>query len=220
MPMAFTAGLRRASLREMADLYGAYHLIECSGDEAAATRQQVTEACRRALADPSVHTWSWGEIEGCGDLLVIVSATEPAALGHGIPTARATRHFTMSPLEDPLKGNLADPAFPNLPPSTRLHVARLPILAGQRDRALDTIASELRETHAETGVHRFSLHPEVGTPDALIVVEAWRARTDWEAHMAAPYCRAVMDRLARLLDGDMEVHIAQMCIGEGASKSI
>lgn len=215
-----TAGWRRATPSPMTEIFGAYHLIEASAIEWAAVQGRLLNAARRAGDDPRIRTWSCGKVEDRDAMLVVVSSTDPAALDVDFGARTAGGRFATLPLENPLKGTLATPQPADLPCSTRLHVARLPIKFGQRDRAIDVIASELHDTHAEPGAHRFSIHPEIENHDALIVIEAWRQREDWEAHMVSPYCRAVMNTLPQFLDGDMEVHIAEMFISAGAGKSI
>jgi quinol monooxygenase YgiN len=88
----------------------------------------------------------------------------------------------------------------------------------------EELERELRESiapsHAEPGCLRFALHRSTEDPTVLVAVERWASKDAWDAHMASPHIRRVMETTPELMDGPPEVQVLELLPTGDPGKSL
>ena len=80
----------------------------------------------------------------------------------------------------------------------------MPVKPEQREAALAAVRRNLEGAHSEPGVMKLALHCARDEPDALWFIEVYRDAAAVQAHMQAPYVKAVMAALPQILNGAVE----------------
>lgn len=60
-------------------------------------------------------------------------------------------------------------------------------------------------TRAEPGCLRYEIHRSLRDPHIWMILETWRARADFDAHMQTPYVRDFLAQVPSLCVGDIEI---------------
>ncbi|WP_207458249.1 putative quinol monooxygenase [Azospirillum sp. SYSU D00513] len=68
-------------------------------------------------------------------------------------------------------------------------------------RLLDLVAP----TRREPGCLRYDIYRSTDLADAWFVLEEWRSRADFDAHMQTPYVAAFMMLVPELCEGEVEI---------------
>jgi quinol monooxygenase YgiN len=70
---------------------------------------------------------------------------------------------------------------------------------GMADRMVKILQTNMEATHKEPGVIRFTLNRDLDDPNHFVVVEVYKAKSDYDAHHATAHYAACMAALPETL---------------------
>jgi quinol monooxygenase YgiN len=75
------------------------------------------------------------------------------------------------------------------------------------ERLEQELRARVAPTRAQPGNIEFSLHRSVDDPYAIVALERWESRADWERHLEGPHVTSLMVVFAETLAGPPEIQL-------------
>jgi len=88
--------------------------------------------------------------------------------------------------------------------------ARIKARPGKAEALELALRSLVAPTRAEPGALDYVLHRSVDMPDTWHLYERWASRAAHDAHFEQPHMKAVLSRVPELVDGDVEMSLAEI----------
>lgn len=88
-------------------------------------------------------------------------------------------------------------------------IARLPIIEGKMDEALEAFKELMPRVAGEEGTVLYSLNVEKANPNSLVVVEQYKDKESLKFHSSTPYLKEFFEKSASFTRGKSDVVIME-----------
>jgi quinol monooxygenase YgiN len=99
-------------------------------------------------------------------------------------------------------------------------IAKATAKPGSEEELERELRASIGPSHEEPGCLRFALHRSSGDPAVFVAVERWASKEAWDAHMATPHIKRVIETTHALMTRPPEVQMLEPLPGGDPAKGL